>query len=80
MDSKIQESNIFGKKSREQIDNLLQNESDLKCQLDELREDNAAMKLNLNRYRMINEIIILTIYEYIIGYCVYNIMGYCILV
>jgi len=52
MDSKIQESNNFSKKSREQIDNLLQNESDLKCQLDKLKEDNAALKLNSNRYGM----------------------------
>lgn len=49
MDSKIQESNTFGKKCREQINNLLQNESNLKLQIENLKEDNAALKLNSNR-------------------------------
>lgn len=51
MDSKIQESNTLVTKCREQIDNLIKNESDLKCQLDTLKEENAALKLNSNRYK-----------------------------
>lgn len=50
MESKIQESYTFGKKCREQIDNLLQNESNLKLQIENLKEENAALKLNSNRF------------------------------
>jgi len=52
IDSKIHESNIFEKKCREQIDSLLQNESDLKVKLESLKEENDALKLNSNKYRI----------------------------
>lgn len=48
----MHESNTFGKKCREQIDNLLQNESDFKVKLESLKEENAALKLNSNKYEM----------------------------
>ncbi|XP_026811718.1 TATA element modulatory factor [Rhopalosiphum maidis] len=48
IDSKIHESNIFEKKCREQIDSLLQNENDLKVKLENLKEENDALKLNSN--------------------------------
>lgn len=48
VDFKIHESNIFEKKYREQIDNLLQNKSDLKVNLESLTKENAALKLNSN--------------------------------
>jgi hypothetical protein len=50
LDSKFCESNNFGKKCKEQIENLLQNESDLKIKFENLKEENAALKLNLNRF------------------------------
>lgn len=52
IDSKIHENNIFEKKCREQIDSLLQNESDLKIKLESLKEENAELKLNSNKYEM----------------------------
>lgn len=50
MDSKLLESNHFGKKCKDQIENLLQNESDLKTKFENLKEENAALKLNSNRF------------------------------
>lgn len=50
MDSNIHESNNFGKKCREQIDNLLQNESDIKAQLEALKEECTILKSNSNRF------------------------------
>lgn len=50
MDSKIQDSHTFGKKCKEQIDNLLQNESNLKLQLENVKEENTVLKLNSNRF------------------------------
>jgi len=52
IDSKIHESNTYGKKCREQIDNLLQNESQLKVKLESLKEENATLKLNSNKYEI----------------------------
>lgn len=46
----IHESNIFGKKCKEQIDNLLQSESSLKLQFENLKEENVALKTNSNKY------------------------------
>lgn len=53
MDSKIHESNTFGKKCKEQIDNLLQNENDLKLQVENLKEENSVLKLNSKRFGII---------------------------
>jgi len=50
MESTIQESNIFGKKYKEQIDNLLQSESSLKLQVENLKEENVALKANSNNF------------------------------
>lgn len=52
IDSKIHENNIFEKNCREQIDSLLQNESDLKAKLESLKEENAELKLNSNKYEI----------------------------
>lgn len=54
MDSKICESNIFGKKCKEQIDNLLQSENYLRLQFEHLKEENATLKINSNKYGIIN--------------------------
>lgn len=53
MDSKINESNAFGKKCKEQIDNLLLNESNLKLQFENLKEENEALKFNSHRFEKI---------------------------
>lgn len=50
MDSKLQECNNFEKKCKDQIENLLQNDSDLKIKFEKLKEENAALKLNSNRF------------------------------
>lgn len=50
MDSKINESNTYGKKCIDQIDYLLANESKFKIQLENLKEENAVLKLNSNRF------------------------------
>lgn len=46
----MHESNTFSKKCKEQIDYLLQNENNLKHQYENLKEENAILKLNSNRY------------------------------
>lgn len=50
MESKINEGDTFGKKCKEQIDNLLQNETNLKLQLENLKEENTTFKMNSNRF------------------------------
>lgn len=50
MESKIYESNTFEKKYKEQIDNLLQIEINLKLQLENLKEENTLLKLNSQRF------------------------------
>lgn len=50
MDSKLCESNNFGKKCKEQIEHLLQNESDLKIKFEHLKEENDVLKINSNRF------------------------------
>lgn len=50
MDSKINDNISLGKKFKDQIDNLQQNESSLKLQLDSLKEENAVLKSNSNRF------------------------------
>lgn len=52
MDSKLHESNVYGKKCSEQIDNLLLNEKDFKLQFENLKEENATLKLNSNRFEI----------------------------
>lgn len=52
MDSKIHESNTIGKKYKEQIDNLLQNDNDLKLQIDNLKEENTVLKTSSKRFGM----------------------------
>jgi len=54
MDSKLNESNIFGKKCKEQIDTLLHNESNFKFQFENLKEENTMLKINSNKYGIIN--------------------------
>lgn len=51
----MNESINFGKKCKEQIDNLLQNERDLKVKLESLKEENAVLKLNSNKYELISQ-------------------------
>lgn len=50
----MNESISFGKKCKEHIDSLLQNESDLKVKLESLKEENAVFKLNSNKYEIIS--------------------------
>lgn len=50
MDSKINESNTFGTKCKEEIDNLLQNENDLKLLVENLKDENSVLKLSSKRF------------------------------
>lgn len=52
MDSKINDNISLAKKFKDQIENLQQNESNLKLQLDTLREENAVLKSNSNRFEI----------------------------
>lgn len=64
MDSKVNESNTFGNKCREQIDYLLENENNLKIKFKSLKEENAVLKLNSNRF-VIMTITIIRFYKYL---------------